>query len=147
MNKTPDSMRLLIAPMVLALGGVDVVANSMGAPTEFYARMRENGFGRFLDYAVIEATFGQQPSEALRGIPGVTIRPNPSAVGNVVRLRGCQPTIWLNGMRVRGAELDEVGTVSDLAGMEIYNSLAGLPMKYGDHDNPCGAILLWTRKR
>ena len=78
------------------------------------------------------------------GMAGVSVLPS-NRIGNLVRLRGCKPNIWMNGLRVKGAELDEVATVSDVAAMEIYNSMVGLPVQYTDRTNPCGAILLWSR--
>jgi hypothetical protein len=66
-------------------------------------------------------------------------------VGNLVRFRNCRPTIWLDGIRLQDAELDEVSSMDDVAAIEIYKSLAGLPQQFIDRTNPCGGILLWTR--
>jgi hypothetical protein len=69
-------------------------------------------------------------------------------VGMLLRIRGCKPSIWVDGVRAGGAELDEVINVHDLAGIEVYNSQAGLPPQYVDKVNHmCGAtVLVWTRR-
>jgi hypothetical protein len=110
----------------------------------FYSRQKSNNFGHYLDRAAIEATHAQRPSESLRGVPGVRLLPS-SRVGNLVRIRNCRPTIWLDGIRLQEAELDEVSSMDDIAAIEIYKSLAGLPQQFIDRTNPCGGILLWTR--
>jgi hypothetical protein len=51
-------------------------------------------------------------------------------------------------MRAPGAELDDVARPSDVAGMEIYPSNAGLPPEYQDRNNRmCGAIIVWTKNQ
>jgi hypothetical protein len=37
--------------------------------------------------------------------------------------------------------------MSDMAAVEIYSSLAGLPPQFLDRTNPCGAIVVWSRDR
>lgn len=112
---------------------------------DFYARRRTNNFGKYFDGEEIVKRDPRLMSDLLRTVPGATIGAN-TRIGNRVLLRGCKPTIWLNGMKAFGAELDEVANPSDIAGIEIYLSWAGLPPQFQDRENPgCGAIILWTR--
>jgi hypothetical protein len=112
---------------------------------EFYERRRNNNFGKYLDGNEIVRRDPHLLSDLLRTIPGAVIG-SASRVQNRVLLRGCKPSIWENGMKVFGAEVDDVANPSDVAGMEIYVSWAGLPPQYQDRENPgCGAIILWTR--
>jgi hypothetical protein len=139
-----DSVRAVLAVTVAALEGIEVSGERNGLLEGFYARQKSNNFGHYLDRAAIEATHAQRPSESLRAVPGVRLLPSPR-VGNLVRIRNCRPTIWLDGIRLVDAELDEVSSMDDVAAIEIYKSLAGLPQQFIDRTNPCGGILLWSR--
>lgn len=46
-----------------------------------------------------------------------------------------------------GAELDEVVQRADVAGIEVYSALAGIPAQFLDRTAVCGTILVWTRNR
>jgi len=114
---------------------------------EFNLRRSSNNFGKYFDGDEIMRRDPRLTSELLRTVPGASIGAS-TRVGNRVLLRGCKPTIFLNGMKAYGAELDEVAYPSDVAGIEIYLSWAGLPPQYQDRENPgCGAIIVWTRDR
>jgi hypothetical protein len=114
---------------------------------EFNQRRANNNFGKFFDGDDITKRDPRLMSELLRTVPGASIGAS-TRVGNRVLLRGCKPTVWVNGMKAYGAELDEVATPSDVAGIEVYLSWAGLPPQYQDRENPgCGAIIVWTRDR
>jgi hypothetical protein len=143
---TGDSLHFVLEPVAAALSGIDVqdVRSRNGALLGFYSRQANNLFGRYLDRAAIEATHAQRPSETLRSIPGVLLRPS-TRVGNTVRFRGCRPTVWVDGIRVAGAELDEVTSIGDIEAIEVYNSLAGMPQQFIDRTNPCGALVLCSR--
>ena len=142
-----DSVHAVLYAASLALAGVevrDMAPNDSSWPAEFHARRRSSQFGHFLDRARLEATHASRPSDALRGVPGVTLLPS-RRIGNLVRLRGCRPTIWIDGTRAAGAELDELITVTDMEAVEVYSSIAGLPPRYLDRETLCGAVLVWTR--
>jgi hypothetical protein len=112
---------------------------------EFYERRQNNSFGKYFDGAEIRRRDPRLLSDILRTIPGAAIS-SANRVQNRILLRGCRPTIWENGMKVFGAELDDAANPSDIAGMEVYLSWAGLPPQYQDRENPgCGVIILWTR--
>ncbi|MEP7001988.1 MAG: carboxypeptidase regulatory-like domain-containing protein [bacterium] len=140
-TSAPDSFRVVLKPF--ALPGIEITADSGGAPAEYYARKSANHFGRFLDGDVLMKSDSRLLSDALRMVPGVTM--TPSRTGNRLRIRGCRPTIWVNGVRAALAEVDDVGLIDDIAGMEIYNSTAGLPPQYVDLTNHCGALLIWSK--
>jgi hypothetical protein len=141
-----DSLRFVLEPVAAELTGIAVneARGRNGALAGFYARKESNLFGRYMDREAIEATHAQRPSETLRSIPGIMLRPS-GRIGNLVRIRGCRPTVWVDGVRLAGAELDEVSSVGDIAAIEVYNSLAGMPQQFIDRTNPCGALVLWSR--
>jgi hypothetical protein len=119
------------------------VAASGGRLKEFYERKRRGGWGRFIEREEIERRHPLWMSDMLRMVPGVRVSPGRGA-GNVVRMRGgCSPTLWLDGMPLRGTQIDEVVFPADVAGVEVYHS-TGMPVQFMSHGG-CGAIVVWTR--
>jgi hypothetical protein len=112
----------------------------------FYARKMANSFGRYFEQSDIERRHPQYLSELLRTIPGVVLAPS-SRGGFAVRLRGCAPLVWVDGVRVPNAQLDELADPSDVAGLEVYSSFAGVPAQYFDRSANCGTILVWSRAK
>ncbi len=122
-----------------------IVEGSKGHLREFYEHKATNSFGKFFDRKDIEKKARANVSELLRTVAGATLSASERQ-GNRVLLRGCRPTVWIDGTRALGAELDELARPSDLAGVEVYPSWAGLPAQYQDRENRmCGIIVLWTR--
>jgi len=140
-TSAPDSFRVVLKPF--ALPGIEITADSGYAPAEYYARKSANHFGRFIDGDVLMKSDSRLVSDALRMVPGVTM--TPSKFGNRLKIRGCRPTVWVNGVRADLAEVDDVGLIDDIAALEVYNSTAGLPPQYVDITNHCGAVLIWSK--
>ncbi|HEU4748086.1 MAG TPA: carboxypeptidase regulatory-like domain-containing protein [Gemmatimonadaceae bacterium] len=111
----------------------------------FYERREQRGsFGRFLEQDDIRRLGATNSSDLFRSVPGIVIR--SASGGNTIRIRGCQPMVWLDGQRVPGAELDEVVQPSSIAAIEFYPSAAGTPAQYLERENRlCGLVLVWTR--
>jgi len=133
------------------LAGVSVTEDSADDEMDehlrdFYARKANNSFGRYVEGSAIEKRRPQFVSEMLRTMPGVSVTPG-TRIGYTVRIRGCSPLVWLDGVRVPGAQLDEVARPADVAGIEIYNSFAGIPAQYFDRSATCGTVLVWTRAK
>jgi hypothetical protein len=124
-----------------------VVEGSDSRLDVFYAHKRQSSFGRFIERTEIERRGPVYLSELFRTIPGATVKVSGRA-GNVVRLRGCQPLIWLDGIQVPNAELDDVTNPMDVGGIEVYTSWSSLPGEYMDREGAgCGAIVVWTKSR
>ncbi|HEY9226442.1 MAG TPA: carboxypeptidase regulatory-like domain-containing protein [Gemmatimonadaceae bacterium] len=123
----------------------------------FNERLKTNSFAHFVTPEMLAKMRPQHASEALRELPGVITRPATGRIGNIVRLRGCGthgvssekvgPLVWLDGVRLVGAEIDEVTQGMDIAAIEVYNSFAGVPAQYFDRTAVCGTILVWTKHR
>jgi hypothetical protein len=107
-------------------------------------RKATNSFAHFVDGDDIERRKPQFVSEMLRGMAGVTLTASDK-LGNLLHLRGCSPLVWVDGVRMAGAQLDEVAPPGDVAGIEVYNSFAGIPSRYFDRSATCGTILVWLR--
>ena len=121
------------------------IAGSEERLREFYERKEHRGgFARFLEQSDIRRMGVTRASEMFRTVPGIVLR--NSAGGNTLRIRDCQPMVWLDGQRVPGAELDEVIQPMGIAAIEFYPSSAGVPAQSTERDNRlCGAIIVWSR--
>ncbi len=139
-------LEIIVTPAPAQLEEVRVDPNPAGRLREFYDHRQQRGsFARFLELADIRRLAPTTASELFRTVPGITIRAATTG-GNSIRIRGCQPTVWVDGQRIPGAELDDVVQPSDIGGIEFYPSSAGIPPQYLDPSNRlCGLILVWTR--
>jgi carboxypeptidase family protein/TonB-dependent receptor-like protein len=126
---------------VVVDGSVD---DSKGRLAEFYEHKLQSRFGYFIERAEIERRSPQHISELLRSLRGVHLAPNGS-IGNRVLVRGCRPMVWLNGLRVPDAEVDEIAQPGDVDALEVYVSMAGMPARLVDLVGKCGAVVIWTR--
>lgn len=141
------SVTISLEPLAAELTSAEITAAGVDADRkllEYYTRKSSNGFGRFIDEAQIDKQKPRVVSEMLRPLPGVTLDPS-GRIGNIVRIRGCSPLVWVDGVRQPGAQLDEVAPAGDVAGIEIYNSFAGIPARYFDRSATCGTILVWLK--
>ena len=138
--------RVALQPAPVELASVEVAARSTQAMKDFDERRRKRGTGRFIDRAEILRLRPAFTSDMLHSFPGMSVR--PGRMGNSVRVRGCRPSVWIDGVQAQGAELDEVTRPSDVEGIEIYSSWSGVPPQFADRSGrSCGAILVWTRIR
>lgn len=128
------------------VAGVDTAKTLSPHLIEFYARARSSHLGYFIDEQKLDDLRPQYTSDALRSVPGVVVRP-AARIGNDVKIRGCAPLIWVDGLRARGAQIDDVTRGSDIAAIEVYESTAGVPAQYTDRSATCGTILVWLKDR
>jgi Carboxypeptidase regulatory-like domain/TonB-dependent Receptor Plug Domain len=144
----PMFVEIVLTPVPAQLEEVVVNPTPVGRIREFYDhRKQRGGYGRFLELADIRRLAPTNSSELFRSVPGITIRAATTG-GNTIRIRGCQPTVWVDGQRIPGAELDDVIQPNDIGGIEFYPSAAGIPPQYMDPaTHLCGLILVWTRSQ
>lgn len=135
-----------LAAIPVELESVEVEERSTAAMKDFDERKQKRGTGRFIDRAEIARRRPAYASDLLQYFPGMAVR--PGKFGNTVRVRGCKPSVWIDGVQAQGAELDEVTNPSEIEGLEVYSSFSGVPPEYGGRGaRSCGAILVWTRIR
>lgn len=77
---------------------------------------------------------------------GVEGQPQPSDVYG-----RCFPRVYLDGFIVHGggdepARMDNIVDPTAVSGIEIYQSVSGLPPEYQGSGTFCGTILIWTRR-
>jgi hypothetical protein len=144
---TAPSLTFILDLLPADLDGVVVhgtVDDSKGRLTEFYEHKRRSRFGYFFERRDIERRGPTHISELLRMLRGVHVAPG-GTIGNKVRLRGCRPMVWLNGLRVPDAEVDEVAHPDEVEALEVYISMTGMPAPFVDLVGKCGAVVIWTR--
>ena len=139
---------VLLKDVATELEDVYVNANDASRLREFNEHKgQRTSFAKFYDQGEIRRQSVMFASDLFRTMPGITIKASPIG-GNTVRIRDCQPMVWLDGQRVPMAELDEVAAPGDIAGIEFYSSMAGTPAQYLERTNrACGTILVWTKNR
>jgi hypothetical protein len=141
------SVTIQLERVAAELAGVPITEEEVDHNKKLAAyrdRKANNSFAHFIDGDDIERRKPQFVSEMFRTIGGVTLK-SSDKLGNVLLLRGCAPLVWVDGVRMPGAQLDEVAPPDDIAGIEIYNSFAGIPARYFDRSATCGTILVWLR--
>ncbi len=141
------ALAIVLRTVPSELEEVTIAGNDVAKLREFYEHKQQRAsFGRFLEQHDIRRLGPNNPSELFRNIPGVVLA--TSVEGNTLRIRGCQPMVWVDGQRVPGAELDEVIHPSEIAAIEFYPSNAGIPAQYLERSNRlCGSVLVWTRSQ
>lgn len=123
------------------------VEGGRGRMEEFYYHKATNNFGYFIDLPEIKKKNPRFVSELFRDIPGARVQVS-RRIGNTITLRGCQPRIWVDGVKTQDTELDEVANVDEVAAIEVYPSWAGTPPQYMDRETrACGTIVVWSRRQ
>lgn len=138
------ALDIVLSPVPNELEEVMISGNEVRL-REFYERRHSrSSFGKFLEQSDIRKLSPTHSSDLFRNVPGIVIR--AASGGNSIRIRGCQPMVLLDGLRVPDAELDEVVHPIDIAAIEFYPSSAGIPAQYMERTNRlCGMVLVWTR--
>jgi len=140
-----EPLELMLVPVPTDIEEV-TIEGATGKLQAFNDRRARSSFGYFFDQNDIRKKNPRYVSELFRTIPGARLRASRRN-GNILELRNCTPRIWLDGVRADNAEIDELISPSEIAGMEIYPSFAGVPAEYMDKENrACGVILVWSRQ-
>lgn len=140
-------IHIVLESAPLTLDTVRVEGVEITRMRDFYDRKKTRGSGHFIDRMEIERRNAAYTSDLLSRFPGIVVRPS-SRGGNIVRVRGCRPGIWIDGIQAMNAELDEVTRPDEIAAMEVYASSGSVPPEYRDRaGRNCGAIFVWTRIR
>src|SRR5256885_6195542 len=142
---TKDTVEILLTPVATDVEAV-AIEGATGKLQAFNERRVRNNFGYFFDQNDIRRRNPRYVSELFRTIPGARLQVSRRN-GNILELRNCTPRIWIDGVRADNAEIDELISPSEIGGMEIYPSFAGVPAEYMDKENrACGVVLVWTRQ-
>jgi hypothetical protein len=148
-NSETVTVEIQLDRTAVPLKPVVVTGRISGLPDGFESR-RAAGFGRFLTRKDIESRQGSQTSDILRGMPGLVITPvrRGRGPGNTLAMRGpaglCQPAVWIDGVFIAGASVDEMLVPTTLEAVEVYNSTSTAPIQY--RTGNCGVVLFWTKR-
>lgn len=126
---------------VQTLDAVRVYGTGNSRIAEFERRVK-SGWGHVLTPADIEKRHAIQASELFRTIPGVQVV--RGRYGNVVLLRNCRPTVYLNGMRLDDSgttDIDQIANPDEITGIEVYTVANRPPEFWG---NNCGSVVIWA---
>lgn len=161
LSKNEDlEVEIRVRPKAVNLPGIEVVAQPLTrylAANGFYQR-KKMGHGGFLDESQIDAKHPVFSHDLLKGTSGIRLVPTKWGDYEPLITRGgglariCLPTVWIDGMRVRGSgndltpfiELDRLVRPEDIGGFEVYRGPAEMPPQYRK-DRACGVFVIWTR--
>lgn len=110
---------------------------------------KARGLGTFITRAEIVERGSSRLSDMLRTKRGVhVVRGRVRFVAYLgTRSVQCVPDIWLDGVRMRSMEVDELPP-NTVEMMELYPNLSTVPIEFqsvGANTTPCGVIVVWTR--
>jgi hypothetical protein len=167
----PVQVDVILAPAAVPLDPVVVSGRRRGRLVDvgFDAR-RAQGGAVFIDRAEIDDRVPARITDLLRGQPGLRVISigqeedvRVGASGRSLSGADCQPAIWIDGSRIRGAGVPEVNRAptgstirvdpaltelispEDIEGIEVYTGPAGLPVRFRGRNVDCGVVLIWTR--
>ncbi|HEV7594092.1 MAG TPA: TonB-dependent receptor [Gemmatimonadaceae bacterium] len=136
---------------VVQMRPIAIVASNRrtsGRLSGFYDRAQRKGFGYFITSDDIQKRHPFFVTDLLRTVPGLEVLPSPRGFGNIVRtLEGCQPAVYLDGVRfpLMGESIDDIVNPSQLEGIEVYTHAAEVPAQFAGSGSNCGVIALWTK--
>jgi hypothetical protein len=147
---------------VVALDVVPVALPELAVPVQsrvlaaegFYQRREDlGGAGIFITREEITARRPRRMEELFRTVlNGAGMNRAPSSFGRSDGGRSCRPIFFLNGLRMGEVDapsgsssgLDQIVHPEEVEGIEIYETISGLPAKYSPVGSVCGVILIWT---
>ena len=141
---------LSLVPQPAMLDPLDVSAKRRHVAIEGFHQRRIQGIGTYITRDDITARNANQPTDVLRMMSGVQVV--RTRTGSGIRFtsssggrRDCPPTMWIDGQRAPGIEIDEL-PINDIEGIELYRGSATTPPQftYGS-GAACGTVVVWTR--
>jgi hypothetical protein len=110
---------------------------------------KPTGWGRMITAEEIEIRGPQRASDILQGIAGVRLNYDRRGMATVTGRGGCLLALFINGFpapQQPNMGIDSMVSSLDLAGVEVYNGIAGVPgeLLMGG-PNSCGTLAIWTK--
>lgn len=108
---------------------------------EFFGRL---GLGRFVDREALEGWAG-----GIETIPEVQrlLMTMQGRGAGALGIACSQPAWFLDGFRLRGANINDFISVHQIEGIEVYRRATEIPAEFGGPDSECGVIAVWSRRR
>jgi hypothetical protein len=148
----PATVQITLATLRSVLDTVRITASRVYSTDRhgFERRRRGAASGTFFDHRDVERFRPIDITYFLRRVPGVITSRSfdgPVLMRNVSLSGYCEPTIYVDGMRVTGLSAQEIDSwvrPEELDGMEVYRG-GHAPAEFSSLDG-CGSIVLWTRR-
>jgi protocatechuate 3,4-dioxygenase beta subunit len=168
--------RRIFLTRIAMLDTVNVKARAgiRGSGLASFEERRRLGLGKFIDSTELRKNEGRHLGDLLQSMQGVTLVAPPvcsisgksypncvlsgsARVAYSSRGRGCPMQVVLDGATLYRArqgdtewgymfDLNNFLSVADIAGVEVYRSVAEVPPEYAGGASACGVLLLWTRR-
>jgi len=145
------SMRLALSTLKAVLDTVRVSAARLADRhhSDFEARRRSSGTGRFITPADIARRNPLLLSDLLRTTPGVRVVYDVVRFTTSIMMRGpfgeCSPALFVDGMYVRLTDIDDIDLwlkPDQVAGIEVYIEP---PPQFQRGLSGCGSIVIWSK--
>lgn len=156
----PDTaLRIVLTAIPQQLKGVIISGASAFVSLDihgFYGRMKdaERGInhGYFVTPEDIERRRPNWISQMAQNLPSVRVLQRGRPLDDVIAGSGnCKMTVYLDNIRIVGRlngrddKLNEMVTITSVAGMEIYPRAVSAPPQYQALNGTCGVVLIWTK--
>ena len=113
----------------------------------FQYRMGNNSRGIYFTREDMERRGNPKVSQMLRGIPGIRVRERPGSATVIVRdCFGGSPSLWIDGVQVKGPLNVNMVPGTDIEAIELYRGVGSVPPEFSTSDSVCGALVIWTRR-
>lgn len=153
-------VRLTLRVAPVEMSPLEVVARSradfrLDPLRGFYERMdwgERIGAGHFITHEDGRLKGAARLSHVLGSAPGVRTYAHPAIPGALlVEVRttatgACPVVIYLDGVEIRDAPIDDLVLPPDVHGIEIYRRPSELPAEFSGSNARCGVIAIWTRR-
>jgi hypothetical protein len=152
-TRAPGSVGIVLDERLNTLQSVVVQADRTKLTKDYngFLERQKRGMGRFLSEEDLNRRNPIVITDALRTTPGISVVPNGTGFGYAIQGRGgCQPDVWVDGMRVfdGATDLDQIVRPMDVAGVEVYNGAATVPAQFmgAGGGGGCGVVAIWTKR-
>jgi hypothetical protein len=153
-SQETTSVEIELSAQASSLDAVNVTAAGHPFFMGFEER-RQKGIGTFITRDKIDSQHTVMTSDLFRTLPTVRLVRTPSGWGarfpSSVGMKGsrgpCVPLLWVDGQKAPGLEIDDI-LATDIHAIEIYRGVATTPPQFVEANSaPCGAIVIWTRRK
>jgi outer membrane cobalamin receptor len=152
-SRAPGSVGVVLDERLNTLQSVVVQADRTKLNKDYngFLERQKRGMGRFLSEEDLNRRNPIVITDALRTTPGLSVVPNGTGFGYAIQGRGgCQPDVWVDGMRVfdGATDLDQLVRPTDVAGVEVYNGPGTVPAQFmgAGGGGSCGVVAIWTKR-
>jgi len=150
------NVRFLLSPDAVLLAPLEITARSRplisGMKLADYHERRKKGLGFAITQEQIKRQNPRAVSDLLRQVPGVRVDRafGSSSIripGTGARFGGCPVKVVLDGLEFRwGSNTVDDIPVHDVYAIEVFRSLAEMPIEMAGGDARCGVIAIWTHR-